>query len=605
MHVVPPVARPTRSTSLTDAGAVALALATAVGAWRSAAVPISLGLLVVVAALVRRRPLVLVVGAALLASGLGARATDGLAPPPPAPYEGEVTLLGDPVVAFSGVRVEARAGGRRVELQARGRAAGVVADRLAGERVVVRGRVGPLPDAVRDRLARRHVTGRLVVEEVGTWRPGSPVHRLANGLRRTLVAGAAPLGEDRALFLGMVVGDDRGQPVVVADDFKAAGLTHLLAVSGQNVAFVLVLAGPALRRLGLASRWVVTLALIGFFALLTRFEPSVLRASAMAAVACTAHGVGRPAPRIRTLALAATAVLLLDPFLVRSIGFLLSAGASLGIILLARPIAVRLPGPRWLAELAGVTLAAQVGVAPVLIPVFDGIPLASLPANVLAVPAAGPLMMWGLTGGMAAGVLGPPFDGWLHLPTDRLVGWVAAVARWGASLPLGSLGAGQVMALGVVVVAGWAARRWRPEVALPAAAAVAAAVLVVPAVAPVGALAGVDGGSGATVWRDGGAVVVVFDEPWLPGVLAELREAQVDRIDVLLLRRGGRQVAGTVMDLRSRIDVRLVLAPEGHRVRVATVPPVGSFAIGTLVVDVAAVDPSLDVTVRSAGAEPP
>jgi ComEC/Rec2-related protein len=86
-------------------------------------------------------------------------------------------------------------------------------------------------------------------------------------------------------------------------------------------------------------------ALICFFALLTRFEPSVLRASAMAVVACTAFGLGRPASRGRILCLAVTAVLLLDPFLVRSVGFLLSVGACAGIVSLARPVADRIPDP--------------------------------------------------------------------------------------------------------------------------------------------------------------------------------------------------------------------------------------------------------------------
>jgi predicted membrane metal-binding protein len=70
----------------------------------------------------------------------------------------------------------------------------------------------------------------------------------------------------------------------VVDDFRGSGLTHLLVVSGQNLAFVLVLASPVTNRLTWRWRWVVTLGVIGAFALVTRFEPSVLRASAMAAI---------------------------------------------------------------------------------------------------------------------------------------------------------------------------------------------------------------------------------------------------------------------------------------------------------------------------------
>ena len=591
--------------SLSEAGAVVLALATAGGAWWGLALPVALPSALVVLALVLRRPVVLVVGAALLAAALSARATDGLAPPEAMPFEGEVALASDPVSVDGFVRAEARVGRRRVEVSARGVAGDVVAEHLAGERVVVRGRLGPLPDAARARLGQRHLSARLQVEEAVAGGEAPLLHRLANGLRRTLSSGAEPLADARPLFLGMVVGDDRDQPAVVAHDFRAAGLTHLLAVSGQNVAFVLVLAGPVLRRLGLRSRWVVTVALIAFFALLTRFEPSVLRASAMAVVACTAFGLGRPASRLRILALAVTGVLLLDPFLVRSVGFLLSAGAATGIILLGRPFAARLPGPRWFAELAGVTLAAQVGVAPVLVPVFGALPLVSLPANLLAVPAAGPLMVWGLTGGMVAGVLGPPFAGWLHLPTRVLVGWVAAVARGAADLPLGDLGGAQVVGLVAAVAGGLLLHRWRPLLAAPATTALVAALLLVPALAPPGRLAGAGGGSGATIWRRGGAVVVVLDQPWLPGVLRELRGAGVDRIDVLVLHRGGRLVAGMVLDLRSRVDVRLVLAPVGHRVRDALVPAPGALPVGPLVVTVHDVDPALEVSVGDRAREPP
>ena len=89
----------------------------------------------------------------------------------------------------------------------------------------------------------------------------------------------------RQLYGGFVLGDQSGQSVEVVDDFRAAGLTHLLVVSGSNVAYLLVLLTPLRGRLPLGARWLVTVGVIGSFALVTRFEPSVLRASAMAALA--------------------------------------------------------------------------------------------------------------------------------------------------------------------------------------------------------------------------------------------------------------------------------------------------------------------------------
>src|SRR5437899_3009601 len=139
---------------------------------------------------------------------------------------------------------------------------------------------------------------------------------------------------------------------------------------------------------------------------MTRWEPSVLRACAMAACSMTALYLGRPTAGVRVLALAVVVLVLADPFLVHSIGFLLSCGASAGIAVLATPFTGRLPGPHWVREPLGVTLAAQIGVAPVLIPVFGSVPLAALPANLVAGPIAGPLTVLGLATGVAGGLVG-------------------------------------------------------------------------------------------------------------------------------------------------------------------------------------------------------
>ena len=434
--------RPLVTVRMSDLTAVVLALATAGGAWAARPLPLLPVLAVAAVGVGLRRPAVVVIGAALAASALGARAEAGLRPPVVGRWQGTATLVGDPadVPGLGVVRVDVRIRGKRVEAQARGRAAARLRGRLAGEQVSLSGEVEEVPASASAYLSRRHVAARMTVAEVGRWSPGAAPSRLANGLRRTLVSGAESMTpERRALYAGFVLGDDRGQPVEITDDFRAAGLSHLLVVSGQNVAFVLALLSPLLRRLRLGWRLVAGLVLLLLFGVLTRWEPSVLRAEAMAALALVAATLGRQASGLRILALAATGLLLVDPLLVGSIGFLLSVGASAGILLLAGPIARLIPGPRPLAQALAVTVAAQVGVAPILVPVFDGLPVAALPANLLAVPVAGPLMMWGLAAGLPAGLIGGLFARIVHLPTEALVAWVAAVARWGAAAPLGRL----------------------------------------------------------------------------------------------------------------------------------------------------------------------
>jgi competence protein ComEC len=565
---------------MSDAAAVVLAIATWLGARSAVPLPRGLAIVAVVAALALRRPVLLAAGAAALAASLGAAAWSGLVPPArPVAIAASGVLTSDPETVAGSVRAEVRFGEQRVDAWARGSAAVALRTRDAGDVVALVGRLRAPPDAARHRLAVRHVAARLDVERVDGWRTGSPAARAANAVRDLLDRGAASLAPARrALLRGLLVGDDRDIPAVVEADFRAAGLTHLLAVSGQQVVLVVAMVEPLLRRLGLRARLVGTLAVIGFFAVVTRGEPSVLRASAMAAIACWAGVAGRPVTRLRVLALAVTALVLVDPLLVHSTGFQLSVGASVGLVVLARPLERRIPGPRWLAGMLGVTLAAQAGVAPVLVGAFGGMPVVTVLANLLAVPAAAPLTTWGLTAGLVAGALGGPVATVVQVPSAALVWWIAGVARLAASLPFGDLDGRGVVA---VAIACLAFVRWRRA----AAALVVATVLVVSRPAT-GHVAGRELALGARLWRAGGATVLVLDPQADAGrVLVGLHHAGVRSVDLVVARSGGRQVGGTVFDLRSRVGLDAIVAPVGHRIRDATevTTPV-SVRVGALVV---------------------
>ncbi len=268
---------------MADLWVVAAAVAAAAGAWWALPVPWWLGAAGAGLALWRRWPAVLCVALLLLAAGLAHRSLAGATPLPAGPVGGEVTLLDDPVERFGAVRATARLGRAHVELWARRGAAGQLRRRLAGERLTITGRIEPMSPATAERLARRHVRAQVRLDAVTGWSPGDPASTAANRIRRTIEEGALVLPRtDRSLFLGFVLGDDRSQSAAVVTTFRESGLAHLTAVSGQNVAFLLLVARPGLQRLGLRGRWLGTLALIVWFAPLTRFEPSVLRASVMA-----------------------------------------------------------------------------------------------------------------------------------------------------------------------------------------------------------------------------------------------------------------------------------------------------------------------------------
>ena len=376
-------------------------------------------------------------------------------------------------ISFGGRSEGTDAGGRRVLVTASGDVAARLRLLAAGDGVVVRGWLAPL-EGFDLRWCWKHAVGELhATELVDASHATAPLARAANATRALVLGGSESMPPvDRGLLAGFLLGDTRGIPREVTDQFRDAGLTHLLAVSGENVAFVLALFAPLLRRLSWRGRLVLGISVLALFGTMTRWEPSVLRAIAMAVIGLVAGYLGRPTAGLRVLVLAATALLVADPLLLHSVGFLLSCGASLGIALLARPLAARLPGPAWIREVLGVTAAAQVGVAPVLIPVFGSMPLVALPANLVAVPLAAPLTMWGLVAGVVGGLVrpyAPAAPRLLELPTVALLHGLLAVAAIASRFPLAIDGraAWGIVALSALGVAVWRLGRLRGHGRVP------------------------------------------------------------------------------------------------------------------------------------------
>ncbi len=596
--------------------AIAFAACVAAGAWLSLPVPLVVVLAVALAALALRRPSAWAVATALAASMLGSWAHAGLVAPERGAIEGEVMLVSDPDSAFGAVQVDVReAGGRRCQAVARGAQGRALAELLAGETAWIRARVEPLH---LPHLEVRHIACRLRVEEVGGTSPGSPPYRAANTLRRTLVAGAGVLPPElRALYTGFLLGDSRGQAPEVVDDFRASGLTHLLVVSGQNVAFVLLCASSLLVRLPPWWRFATVVALLGFFALLTRFEPSVMRATAMAGLAALVFAQGRRSSGVHLLAGAVVVLVLVDPFLVRSVGFGLSVGASAGILLLARPLAAALPGPRWLADPLGVVLSAQVGVAPLLIPVFGGLPVASLPANLLAGPLSGFVMVWGLTVGLVAG-LATSLGGWageavaavMMAPARLALQWIAGVAERTAGLGLGELGMGLWVPI-VLAGAGAVLASRRGRRAIAGACLVAALMLSatprLTATSPGLGRHQIPGLGEITVAAGPGGEptsVLMLDPRASPAMILErARENHVGHLDLVVSSSGSSAAASRLRALRHRVEVVAVWAPRGHHVSGAVTPARGELSYRGLTLDVVEVDPRLDVEVAAGGGQ--
>ncbi|MGH3472027.1 MAG: ComEC/Rec2 family competence protein, partial [Nocardioidaceae bacterium] len=257
-------------------------------------------------------------------------------------------------------------------------------------------------------------------------RPPGAVDRAVSRVRGGLTEAAAPLPPaERALVPALVDGDDSAMPDQVRSDFKTAGLTHLLAVSGSNLTLVLAFAllgarWAGVRGYGLA---LVGALAVGCFVLLARPEPSVLRAAAMGVVGLAGLAAGGARRGTRALCVAVVVLMLVDPWMARSVGFCLSTFATAGILLLAPPCRDALARwmPRPIAEAIAIPLSAQVVCTPVIAAISGQVSLVAVIANLLAGPAVGPATVTGLVAGLIALV---------SADMGHLVARVAALPAW-------------------------------------------------------------------------------------------------------------------------------------------------------------------------------
>ncbi|KOG63348.1 membrane protein [Streptomyces antibioticus] len=316
---------------------------------------------------------------------------------------------------------------------------------------------------------RLWVTGRLAPESTGGDRiaavlrvrgrpeprvvagPSGP-QRLAGRLRVGLRDATEDLpGDARALLPGLVVGDTARITPELDHAFEETDLAHTLAVSGSNLTVLLaLLIGPPglaqrAERRGLAPRLGLSLratallagALTLGFVVVCRPDPSVLRAAACGAVALLALATGRRRSLVPALATAVLLLVLYDPWLARSYGFLLSVLATGALLVLAPgwSEALRRRGVRpRLAEALAAAAAAQAVCAPVVAVLAAQVSLVAVPCNLLAEVAVAPATVLGFAA-LAAAPVAMPVAKALAWCASWPARWIAGVARTGAAMP--------------------------------------------------------------------------------------------------------------------------------------------------------------------------
>jgi competence protein ComEC len=543
-----------------------------------------------------------------------------------------VTLLETPRRRPFGARVATvRLEGERVLLRA-GRGVRWPTERI-GSVLAVRGGLEALPDHERS-LRVRGVHAQLRADELvdtGLARGGAA--GVVDGLRARAQA-ALDEGvpwQQAALLRGMALGDDAGLPDRVRDEFRASGLSHLVAASGQNVMLMaaLVLAVCAVAGLGLHARLALVLAMIAIYVPLAGAGPSIQRAGVMGAAAVVAVLASRPAARWHALLLAAAVTLTLNPRAIEDVGWQLSFAAVVAILMMATRLRDGLAHrglPSGLAEATALTGAATLGTAPLIAAHFGQASLVSLPANVAAAPAVAPTMWLGMAAA-AIGQVSPV----LAAPFTALAGFPAAFVMWVAHVASGMPGAQATVPAAVVAVAcllamlAIASRPARPIAAAALVAAIAIAV-VVPrsqagaATTPAGLrISFLDVGQGdATLIQRRGAAILFDAGPPDGPILARLRSAGVRRLDLLAVTHaqddhdGGAAAVlrsmpvGIVLDGRDgvRDGAGARMAAEARRRRIRLVVPRAGQTLQVGGVTIRVLWPQAAPALREPGADP-
>ncbi len=367
-----------------------------------------------------------------------------------------------------------------------------------------------------------------------------------NGIRSRVLEQLRDRGPGAALVSGFLVGAVDQLPQADIDALRLAGISHYVAVSGANVAGFLLLWFIALGPLGVGGRrrGVFGLVAVVVFAVATRWEPSVVRASLMAGLVLGGRILGVPVDSWTALGWSGALALLVAPDLTQSIGFQLSVLATAGIMSGGDLLPTSFPG--WLRGSLGSTLAAQAAVTPLLLSAFGTVPLVSPLSNLVAAPLVAVVTLLGGLGTLTG--LEP-----LVAAAIGLAGGILDLAHLAAGFPqLGLVG----LAIVVAVVVAVRSSRLRPWLAVAAALTLVGGGLGREIVAPP-AVVFLDVGQGdaSLVLASDGSTVLVDAGPEPPVLASALRSYGVNRIDLLVVTHPHEDHIAGLVGLVGRISI--------------------------------------------------
>jgi competence protein ComEC len=394
------------------------------------------------------------------------------------------------------------------------------------------------------------------------------------------------------LVAGLTIGERSLLSEAVEAEMKTLSLTHLVAVSGANLAIIVGAIYFLCAGLGLPRniRYLTALIAMSGYVLLVGPESSVIRAATMALFVMVGLWLGRGSSALNSLSLAIVVLLMVDPGLATDIGFALSAFATAGLLIMAAPMFewLRQYLPDVVAMGVAASASAQLFTTPVLLVLQPSIPLYSVLANLIVEPVVAPITILGILSVLVS-VVNIPVAGGVSYLASLMANWIVIVAQELSSWPAARLhfvkGAFGILLVALVVallalsfgIFKSAARQLRITAALTSLLAIswsATDQIRHTNFASDSALLVCDVGQGdALVLRDSGQVVLVDVGGQDELIDKCLSNAGVDRIDLLVLTHfDADHVAGIRGALQNReVGLALVSGFEDDRPLVSIV----------------------------------
>ena len=202
--------------------------------------------------------------------------------------------------------------------------------------------------------------------------------------------------DEMGLIIGMMIGETKDISEDVLENFKTTGITHLIAVSGSNVVYVVVLVQFLFKKFfGKRATYFISIFFLILFMLISGASASVCRATLMIILSICADIFFLKSDTFSNILTSAFVLILLNPLVIYDVGFILSFGGTLGIVLLSKDFTRLFKRLGKLNETLSVTCSAQLILAPIMMYYFNTFSILSIVTNIIVVPISGSITILG------------------------------------------------------------------------------------------------------------------------------------------------------------------------------------------------------------------